>query len=198
MIRRYRLGLVGGWWLSGLVQAATLQVSVQGPEAQPLEGAVVYLESEAAARQLKPLSEVAIVQQDKTFIPEVTVVTQGTAVAFPNQDTVRHHVYSFSPIKKFDIKLYAGTPEKPIVFEQAGIAVLGCNIHDQMVAWVLVLNTPYFARTDAKGQLKLEAPAGDYRLRVWHKQWREGREPLDRPLSLNAGGSMTSLRITEF
>lgn len=197
MINRYGWILIG-FMLSGLAQAATVQVSVQGPDAQPLEDAVVYLESETAARQLQPLPEVAIIQQDKTFIPDVTVVTKGTAVAFPNQDSVRHHVYSFSPIKKFDIKLYAGTPEKPVVFEQPGIAVLGCNIHDQMVAWVVVLNTPYFARTDAKGQVKLEAPAGNYRLRVWHKAWKEGREALDRPLSLSAGGSMTSLRITEF
>jgi plastocyanin len=108
------------------------------------------------ASAVRPLAEQEISQENKQFVPAVRVVTVGTLVRFPNRDSVRHHVYSFSPTKKFEIKLYAGTPAAPVLFDQPGVAVLGCNIHDQMVGWVVVLDTPYFAQTNAQGQALLE------------------------------------------
>jgi len=189
-----------GLWLllQGAAQAANLQVSVQDPEGKPLEDAVVYLDSPEAAQRVQPMPGAEIIQRNKSFIPEVTVITKGTPVSFPNQDTVRHHVYSFSPIKKFDIKLYAGTPESPVIFDRAGVAVLGCNIHDQMAAWVVVLETPYMARTNEQGNAVLEGVMpGDYRLRVWHSRLRHEAAPLDRPLSIS-GDKMTSVRFSEF
>ena len=95
-------------------------------------------------------------QQGKAFVPDVLVVTRGTSVHFPNRDSVRHHVYSFSPIKKFELKLYTGTPANPVVFDKSGVAVLGCNIHDHMVGWVLVLDTPYFGTSAAPGVVRLD------------------------------------------
>jgi hypothetical protein len=123
------------------------------------------------------------------------VVQTGTPVQFPNHDTVRHHVYSFSPAKTFEIKLYVGTPAQPVVFDKPGTAVLGCNIHDQMVAWVHVVDTPWFALT-RQGAARIEdAPAGTYQLQVWHPRWPEGRAPHRQPLTLGAGGGQVTVRL---
>ncbi len=113
--------------------AASVQVDVQDAAGQPLGGAVVFLESAEARRLVKPLAEQEMSQENKQFVPEVRVLTVGTELRFPNRDTVRHHVYSFSPAKKFELKLYTGTPATPVRFDQPGVVVLGCNIHDQMV-----------------------------------------------------------------
>lgn len=150
--------------------AGELQVQVVDEQGKPVAGAVVFLESAAASAAVKPIDDARIVQKDKTFIPDVLVIPRGTAVYFPNEDTVRHHVYSFSAIKPFEIKLYVGTPAAPVLFDQSGVAVLGCNIHDEMIAWVVAVDTPYYSRSDEQGLSRLEqVPAGSYTLRVWHK-----------------------------
>jgi hypothetical protein len=107
------------------------------------------------------MSGVEIAQTHRQFSPQVTVITVGTSIAFPNRDTVRHHVYSFSPVKTFELKLYAGVPAAPILFDKPGIAVLGCNIHDEMVAWVVVVDTPLFARSAPGGRAQIDGvPTG--------------------------------------
>jgi hypothetical protein len=112
---------------------------------------------------------VAIEQRGREFIPWMTVVQTGTSVDFPNNDTMRHHVYSFSTPKRFEIKLYAGKPGQPVVFDKPGQVDIGCNIHDWMEAHVLVVDTPYFARTGADGRATVAGvPAGRYRVRPWH------------------------------
>ena len=122
--------------------------------------------------------EAAVEQRDKTFIPLVSVVQAGTAVQFPNRDPIRHHVYSFSPAKTFEIKLYAGTPVAPVVFDKVGEVVLGCNIHDHMLAYIYVVDTPWFAKTDADGKARIEGlPAGDYELQVAHHAQAEVQVP---------------------
>jgi len=154
---------------SSAAVAGALQVQVRNGAGKPMPGAVVFLESREARLAVKPGRDVRIAQIKKQFNPSVTVVPIGTPVEFPNLDTVRHHVYSFSQIKPFELKLYAGTPANPIVFDRAGIAVLGCNIHDSMAAWVVVVDTPYYARTAADGRATLDGvPPGNYRLRAWH------------------------------
>jgi len=149
--------------------AATVTVRTADLAGHPLVDAVVLLESTAGKVAVKPLADVQISQAKKQFDPRVTLVTVGTAVTFPNFDTVRHHVYSFSPIKTFELKLYAGVPNAPVVFDKPGVAVLGCNIHDNMAAWVVVVDTPWYSRSAAGGVAKVEnVPAGAYRMRVWH------------------------------
>jgi plastocyanin len=159
---------VGGWW---------------GPAAAP----------RAAPR---PLADVDIVQAQKTFQPMVTAVTVGTAVGFPNRDTVRHHVYSFSPAKRFELKLYVGTPAAPVVFDRPGVAVLGCNIHDDMAAWVVIVETPWFGKTDAQGRVRLpEVPAGRHQLRTWHVDMPVGAPALSQPLVVEAVVVRASVRV---
>ncbi|WP_449361322.1 methylamine utilization protein [Alishewanella longhuensis] len=183
---------------SAALSATPLQVTVVDGAGQGVAGAVVFLESAAASAALQAASPVKIVQRDKTFIPEITVVPRGTAVSFPNEDTVRHHVYSFSAVKQFEIKLYVGTPTEPVVFEQSGVAVLGCNIHDEMIAWVVVLDTPYYASTDATGRVNLtQVPAGDYTLRVWHKDLLSESDVPKISLSLNANTPAQRVTLPE-
>jgi hypothetical protein len=112
----------------------------------------------------------------------------GAAVTFPNKDNIRHHVYSFSATKPLDLKLYSGVPAKPVVFDKPGAVKLGCNIHDWMVGYVYVVDTPYFAKTDKTGSARLDGlPAGDYQLRVWHPYMKT--EPAPLPLKLVGSGT---------
>jgi len=113
--------------------------------------------------------DAAIIDQiDKKFVPRVSVVRTGTLITFPNSDRIRHQVYSFSPAKTFALKLYAGSPKTPVNFDHPGLVVLGCNIHDSMLAFVGVVDSPYFAKTADSGAVVLNLPAGRYRLRAWH------------------------------
>jgi plastocyanin len=188
------LALLAG--LSGAARAAPVDVAVTDAAGRPLADAVVWVESAAARAAARPLADVEVVQKGKVFVPEVTVVSTGTAVDFPNRDTVRHHVYSLSPAKRFDLKLYVGTPEKPVVFDRAGVAVLGCNIHDNMVAWVVIVDSAWFARTDAQGRARLpEVPAGRHRLHAWHPNLPVGAPAVVQTLELGAGAASLRVRI---
>lgn len=159
--------------------AGEIRVAVLADGA-PLQGAVVSLHGVAA-----PEPGTAVMDQRNTaFEPGVLVVQAGTAVSFPNSDTVRHQVYSFSPAKPFELPLYAGTPPEPVVFDQPGIVVVGCNIHDWMIGWIVVLDTPHHARSDADGALRLVVPDGDYLLRAWHP--RLAGDPVEREVTVPA------------
>ena len=193
---------MGGWaagWLLMLVAsgvaAATVEVQLSDETGKPLANAVVFLESREARQASKPLQNVMIAQAAKQFDPMVTVVTAGTSVQFPNRDKVRHHVYSFSPTKTFELKLYAGMEANPVVFDKSGIAVLGCNIHDNMAAWVVVVETPYFARSAEAGKVTLaNVPAGNYRLRVWHPELPVGAPATDQALGVGAANVSLTIR----
>lgn len=167
-------------------RAATLEVRVTDSSGKPVTGAIVHLESPEAKQAAKPLGGVEIAQSNKAFLPTVTVVPVGTAISFPNRDTVRHHVYSFSPAKRFEIKLYVGTPANPVVFDRPGIAVLGCNIHDQMAAWVVVVESPWYGQTDSDGRWRVrDVPAGNYRLKTWHVNLPVASPALDQPVTVS-------------
>ncbi len=182
--------------LPAVAWPAALEVRVLDSTGKPLPDAVVFLESREARAAVKPAPQVDVAQAHKQFEPQVTVVPVGTAVNFPNRDTVRHHVYSFSPVKKFEIKLYVGTPAAPVVFDQPGVAVLGCNIHDQMAAWVLAVATPWYGKTGADGVLRLpQVPAGSYRLRTWHASLPVGAPAADQPLVVDTAAQQLVLRL---
>jgi plastocyanin len=157
--------------------AAAVNVRVSDQSGKSLANAVVMLEPMAGKLPVAPMSGVEISQIKRRFSPPISVVTVGTPVSFPNLDSVRHHVYSFSPAKQFELKLYAGVPARPVVFDKAGVAVIGCNIHDSMVAWVVVVDTPLHAMSETGGRAHLASvPAGLYQLRVWHAGLRAGQE----------------------
>lgn len=189
-------GLVGG----GLAaQAGPVQVEVADAAGKPLADAVVFLDSADARKLARPLAGVEMAQEKRQFVPGVLVVTTGTEVLFPNRDTVRHHVYSFSPAKKFELKLYTGTPTNPVLFDKTGVVALGCNIHDQMVGWILVLDTPYYARSAAgTGRVLLDnVPPGTYTLRTWHTRLPVGAPALEQAMTVPATGVATAtVRMT--
>ncbi|MDH4425130.1 MAG: methylamine utilization protein [Acidovorax sp.] len=187
------------WLVCGSAVAATVQVEVSDAEGRPLPDAVVFLESPEARKLVKPLADAEIVQEGRQFVPSVLVVPTGTAVMFPNRDKVRHHVYSFSPAKKFELKLYAGTPSNPVLFDQQGVVTLGCNIHDRMVGWVIVVDTPYFGRSaSGTGKLQIDnVPPGRYTLRTWHSRLPVGAAALEQALVVPAtGASQAAVRVT--
>jgi len=194
-IARCAMGTVA--LVCAMAQATPLQVTVLDQSGKAAADAVVFLESPAAKAAAKPMKQAEISQQNKTFVPAVTVVTTGTAVHFPNRDTVRHHVYSFSPVKVFEIKLYVGTPSSPVVFDKPGIAVLGCNIHDNMLAWTVVVETPWFAKTDTQGLAQFQqVPPGVYRLRTWHPGLPVGAAALDQALTVpDQGATQVKVRL---
>jgi plastocyanin len=162
-------------------QSARIVATVSDEHGRPLADAVVVaVPVDQPARLPGKPREDAIFQVDKEFVPRVSVVLAGTAVAFPNNDDVRHHVYSFSPAKRFELPLYQGTPPHPVVFDKPGVVVLGCNIHDWMVAYVYVSESPHYRLTGSDGRAALDdLPPRPYIVRVWHPQL-EGDEDATR------------------
>ena len=179
-------------------QASTVVVDVADAAGLPLAGAVVFLDSAEARKLVKPLLGAEVAQEKRKFVPGVLVVPVGTEVRFPNHDSVRHHVYSFSPAKKFELKLYSGTPSNPVLFDKPGVVVLGCNIHDQMVGWMLVVETPFYGLTPAAGgKVQLDnVPPGVYTLRTWHARLPVGAPAQEQSLTVPASGSgSVSVRV---
>lgn len=175
---------------AGAAAAATVSVTVEA-QGVPLAGAVVALEN-PGGRPIAPPPAVSLRgimdQRGKRFVPHVLAVEVGTAVNFPNSDNIRHDVYSFSPPKVFELPLYAGTPAAPVVFDKPGIVVLGCNIHDWMLAFIDVVPTPYFAQTGRAGTVTIEhVPPGRYLLTVWAPRLEASDHTIRQPVKLASG-----------
>ncbi len=181
--------LIGMLLLPHLAAAADYRVSVIGKDGLPVEDAVVELLPESPSTpEPETTTPHKMSQQNRTFIPFVMAVAKDEKVTFPNLDRTRHHVYSFSPAKPFELKLYVGTPREPVVFDQPGIVAIGCNIHDYMQAFIYVSESPYVVVTDHRGDAELAGlPAGNFSLRVWHP-WQVGGL-LESTLTLPAASS---------
>ncbi|MBI3569820.1 MAG: methylamine utilization protein [Gammaproteobacteria bacterium] len=169
--------------------ATDLKVHVKDDTGEPVADAIVYVSPrDGVPPQTPPRERVVMDQRDREFVPYVLPVQVGTSVQFPNSDNIRHHVYSFSSAKIFELPLYKGTPTGPVTFDKPGAVVLGCNIHDWMIGYVYVLETPYFEKTADNGEVRLTAlPAGAVEVRVWHPRLRDGVDKTLRPITLSAG-----------
>lgn len=176
--------------------AAALGVTVADRGGKPVEDAAVYLEPlDAKAPPLKPRS-VEIEQKDRRFSQMMTVIQVGQAIHFPNRDSVRHHVYSLSQARLFEIKLYSGVPTSPVVFDKPGSVVLGCNIHDKMVSYIHIVDTPWFGKSDASGRARLEGmPDGRYRLKVWHHSLANLDIAAEQTVVLKGDAAVATMRI---
>lgn len=172
--------------------ASNLEVNLLTKEGKPAEDAAIVIEP-IKTTPPKRRTNATIAQQDREFTPYVTIVQTGTTIDFPNRDPIKHHLYSFSPAKSFEVKLYADKPSQPIVFEKPGEVALGCNIHDWMEAYVLVVDTPYFAKTNSKGRARItNIPPGNYRLKIWHP-----RQKVELPArDISIGTAPTKLALT--
>ncbi len=171
-----------------LSAAGALEATVKDDRGTPVADAIVSLTRSGAAAAAPHAATAVMDQQNKEFVPQVLPVPVGAAVTFPNRDNIRHHVYSFSSPKRFELPLYIGTPAAPVVFDKPGVVVLGCNIHDWMVGYVYVVPTPYFGRTAADGRVNLaDVPPGAYEARVWHPRMRGEPEKTGKPTTITAG-----------
>lgn len=175
--------------------AATVTITVRQPDGTPLTDGVVLVDSAAAPRPV-PRGPYAMEQKQIAFQPHVLIVPVGAQVAFPNRDSVRHHVYSFSKAKRFDLKLYGREDQRSIIFDTAGVVALGCNIHDTMSGFVIVTATPFYARTDAQGRVTIPGvPAGAVTLRLWSPSIRASGNVLAQAATVPAAGYATTLTI---
>lgn len=172
MLRRLLLPLLIASVSSAHAQNAEIAATVTDQQGKPVADAVVVaVPTDGTLRPPARPREDAVDQVDKEFMPKVKIVLVGAPVSFPNNDNVRHHVYSFSPAKRFELPLYAGAPAQPVVFDKPGVVVLGCNIHDWMVGYVYVSESPYFAKTGADGKAVItDLPPRAYIVRIWHPQ----------------------------
>lgn len=191
---RALLGVCLAAGLAAAAQAGTVSVEVADAAGKPLADAVVFLDSAEARKRVKPIAGAEVAQEKRKFVPGVLVIPVGTEVRFPNHDSVRHHVYSFSPAKKFELKLYSGTPSNPVLFDKPGVVVLGCNIHDLMVGWMLVVETPYYGHTPAAGgKVQFDdVPPGVYTLRTWHARLPVGAPAQEQTLTVPGAGAVSA------
>lgn len=147
--------------------SAQLTLVLQDAENKPVKDVVAAL-IPAVPEALAEAPPAEMDQRQKMFMPHVLAIRVNTLVRFPNSDDIRHHVYSFSPAKKFELRLYHGSTAEPVLFDKPGTVVLGCNIHDSMVAYIYVVETNYFAVSDEQGKLQINVPGGSYQLQIQH------------------------------
>jgi plastocyanin len=172
--------------------AAEFSIIVKSPSGQAVKDAVITLTAKNT-KQLKKSVTYVVDQINKTYVPHVKIIPAGSNISFPNKDDIRHHVYSFSEAKKFELPLYEGTPTKPIAFNKAGVVVLGCNIHDWMRAYIFISDTPYHGLTKQSGQVTIKnIPKGIYTLQIWHP--RITRKSQNKPIKIN----LTKNKITSY
>ena len=165
--------------LAAQTQAASLVVTVLKRDGQPLPGAVVTAEPENGQPTPIPPTRAIMDQVNLAFVPDVLVIPVHSTVQFPNSDAVSHQVYSFSSARRFQLPLYRGKPYPPVQFDQPGVVTLGCNIHDNMLAYIVVTAAPFFGRADDRGSwTAADLPEGRYRVRVWHPLLSEPAELL--------------------
>src|SRR5688572_25795056 len=166
---RESLFLVALLFISLPCLSAQLQLTIIDDKGQPLKDAVAALVP-VQKTDYTGVPTALIDQRQNMFVPGVLAIRVNTQVKFPNSDDVRHHVYSFSPAKRFELRLYHGMTAEPVLFDKPGTVVLGCNIHDSMVAYIYVVETDYFAISDVQGKISINAPAGKYQLQIYHPQ----------------------------
>lgn len=148
--------------------AGELQINVVDQNGAAVQDAVITATPSSGKLPPRTAGRAIIDQIHRTFVPLVSVIQTGTLVTFPNKDNIQHDVYSFSPAKTFELNLYSGVAAKPVEFDKPGLVVLGCNIHDKMIAYVQVVDTPYFAKSDAAGHALLsELPPDNYDVTAW-------------------------------
>ena len=180
------------WTFSLPSKAGQLNALIKDHEGDLLEDAVVTatpLDLVILPKNNSKNQEVDQVR--KEFTPYVKPIYINTWVLFPNNDDIRHHVYSFSPAKKFELPLYSGLSAPPVLFDKPGVVVLGCNIHDWMVGYIYVSDTPYYAKSGGDGRVNLaEIPNGEYLVKVWHPRMQETQEAtMQRIIISNANPS---------
>ena len=176
--------------------AGDVTVDVRDTAGRPVRDAVVMIRPAAgvpAGTPMKVSWPMVMAQQNIQFTPYVLIVPLGSSVSFPNKDKVRHHVYSFSAPKKFELKLYGKDESRAVTFDKPGAVSVGCNIHDTMIAYIYVTETPFAAKSGETGAATVQdAPNGASQLLVWHPDLKS-RVPVGRALPVAGASQRTSI-----
>jgi plastocyanin len=179
----------------GVAAAATLSVTVLQENGKPLPGAVVTVHALEGAAKPSPPIHAVMDQVNQAFTPDLLVIPVGSTVSFPNSDTTSHEVYSFSAAHPFQLPLYRGKPYPPQHFDKVGLVTLGCNIHDFMLAYILVTDGQFYGRADARGAWSAtDVPHGRYRIEIWHPRL-EGANPSSDVEVSDAEPAAISIRL---
>jgi len=189
---RALFSLLAVWLLcGGPVTAEMLEVRVVGPDQQPVPNVAVFVEQSGVPARTSSLQKATLDQRDSNFVPHILVVQKGAHVDFPNSDVIAHHVYSFSKPNDFVLPLYKGAPPEPVHFKHDGVVTVGCNIHDGMLGYIVVVNTEVYGMTGMEGKvvLNVDESASEYKVRVWSPRIRDSRAPLETTIS--AGDSLS-------
>ena len=188
MLARFLISAATSLLFATQAFAGDIVVRVTTPDGKPLPDAVVSAPAKPGEPKPAPVGGLSMAQKSKQFAPFVLVAPVGSTVEFPNLDKFRHHVYSFSKGNKFELELYGREEKRVITFKTAGIVALGCNIHDQMVAFIRVVDTPWAAKSGADGVARLVAtPAGSRRIDVWHPYAKAKDQTVAQTVDVSAG-----------
>lgn len=178
--------------------AGDITVDVRDAAGKPVTNAVVMVKPAGgvpAGRPMRVSWPMVMAQQNIQFSPYVLIVPQGSSVSFPNKDKVRHHVYSFSAPKTFELKLYGKDESRAVTFDKPGAVSLGCNIHDSMIAFIYVTDTPFAMKSGIDGAATVQdVPAGAAQLSVWHPNLK-ARGAVSRPLAVTAAAQRTTITL---
>jgi plastocyanin len=191
--------VAGSLLLASSAMAGGLEVTVTDQEGTLADDVVVTITPAAGSAAPAAAVDSVMDQVDKEFVPHVLVVPVGSAVNFPNNDNIRHHVYSFSKAKTFELPLYEGTPAEPTIFDKPGIVALGCNIHDWMRGYIYVTEAPRFAKTGAEGVVTIDdLPSGEYKVSLWHPSMAgggKGRQEEHEERLVTVGEGIAEIRV---
>ena len=191
------LAALGIATLASTAAARTLSGQVLGQDGKPIANAVVFVQEPASLHSAAASSAAIMDQFNKTFVPEMLPIPVGTQVRFPNRDQIRHHVYSFSRPKRFELPLYKGEDAPPVLFDKPGVVKIGCNIHDWMSAIILVLPNDRFAVTKEDGTFTLPSlDAGAYTITAWHAQSRDKTEDVAQHITIANEDQQLSFKLS--
>jgi plastocyanin len=186
--------------LSGadLSMAGELTVRVVGTDGKPVPQVAVFVKQAGIPTEVGRKPDSAVMdQRDKRFVPHLLIVEKGASVEFPNSDVIAHHVYSFSKPNNFVLPLYKGTPPDAVILDHDGVVTVGCNIHDSMLGFIVVVDTNIHGSTDVSGvaSVSVDDTASNYEISIWSPRIRDSREPLVQQFSvLPEGGVIFTLK----
>lgn len=168
------------------VRAANITVQIVDQNGSPVSDVVVtYSPDDASGAHGTPEEKFEVSQKNIAFDPFVTLVPKGAEVTFKNEDTVLHHVFSFSKAKRFNLKLFGSEEPQTVKFDESGIVSIGCNIHDGMIAYINVVSAQYADQSSEQGEVTLvDAPTGKGTLTVWHPLLKARKNTIQRPITI--------------
>ena len=186
------VALTGALSFAAPASAGDLSLMLATGAGKAVPNAVVMVRTQAPVRgPIKFPWALRVAQKDMQFEPFVLIVPVGADVAFPNLDPYKHHVYSFSPAKTFELKLYGKDETRSVKFDKVGVVGLGCNIHDDMSAFIRVVDTPYAIKSGARGDAVIhDIPAGPATLVIWHPYQKTKAGEVSRAIDIPASGTV--------